>query len=137
MMNYAYVAIGSAVGGVARFALGEWAQRRFDHGLPPGDTVAFPIGTMLVNVTGSIVLGMVLVAVTRMGGEGNTVRLLLAVGLCGGYTTFSTFSAETLTLLEQGSVGLATANVAVSVVLAVLGVAAGAMLARTLWGALA
>lgn len=137
MMNYAYVAIGSAVGGVARLALSEWAQRRFADVLPRSGVVAFPIGTMLVNVTGSFVLGVLLVAVARMGSEGNTMRLLLAVGLCGGYTTFSTFSAETLALMEHGSAGLAAANVAASVALALLGVAAGAAFARAIGGMLA
>ncbi len=134
MLNYAYVAIGSAVGGVARFAIGEWLQRRLGDSLPRSGALAFPIGTMLVNVTGSFVLGVVLMVAARMGSEGNMLRLLLAVGLCGGYTTFSTFSAETLALIEQGSLGLAAVNVAASVALAVVGVAAGAMLARAAMG---
>ena len=128
-MNYVYVAIGSAIGGVARFVVGSWAQRRLDG------TTAFPIGTLIVNVTGSLLLGAILVIVSRQQGESaNVARLLLAVGVCGGYTTFSTFSAETLGLMEHGSSGLAMLNVAASVVLGVAAVFAGAFLARAALG---
>jgi CrcB protein len=129
MMNYVYVAVGSAVGGVARFVVGSWAQRRLDG------ATAFPIGTLIVNVTGSLLLGAILVIAARQQGESATAtRLLLAVGLCGGYTTFSTFSAETLGLMENGGSGLAMLNVAASVALGVAAVFAGAFLARAALG---
>src|SRR5471032_2485006 len=110
MLNYLYVAVGSAVGGVARFAIGTWLQRRLDDMIPRTTTLPslpFPIGTLIVNVTGSFLLGVILVVVARSGEHANTTRLLLAVGLCGGYTTFSTLSADTVGLLESGGSGLA------------------------------
>ncbi|MEO8335102.1 MAG: fluoride efflux transporter CrcB [bacterium] len=128
-MNYVYVAVGSAIGGVARFVVGSWIQRRLDG------ATAFPIGTLFVNVTGSLLLGAILVVVSRQQGESaNTMRLLLAVGLCGGYTTFSTFSAEALGLMEKGGGGLAALNVVASVALGVAAVFAGAFLARVALG---
>jgi CrcB protein len=134
MMNYVYVAIGSAIGGVARFVVGSWAQSRLDDAVPRVSGVAFPIGTLIVNVTGSLLLGAILVVVARLGDNGNATRLLLAVGLCGGYTTFSTFSAETLGLMENGGGGLAMLNVVASGALGVAAVFAGAFLARAALG---
>ncbi|MDB4889283.1 MAG: protein CrcB [Gemmatimonadetes bacterium] len=135
MMNYVYVAVGSAIGGVARFVVGSWAQSRLDDAMPRVGAVAFPIGTLIVNVTGSLLLGAILVVVARQQGESaNATRLLVAVGLCGGYTTFSTFSAETLGLMEKGGSGLAMLNVVASVALGVAAVFAGAFLARAALG---
>jgi CrcB protein len=129
MMNYVYVAVGSAIGGVVRFVVGSWVQRRLNG------ATAFPLGTLLVNVTGSLLLGAILVVVSRQHGESaNATRLLLAVGLCGGYTTFSTFSAETLGLMDNGGSGLAMLNVVASVALGVAAVFAGAFLARAALG---
>jgi CrcB protein len=135
MMNYVYVAVGSAIGGVARFVVGSWVQRRLDDTMPRVGAIAFPIGTLIVNVSGSLLLGAILVVVARQQGESaNATRLLLAVGLCGGYTTFSTFSAETLGLMENGGGGLAMLNVVASVALGVAAVFAGAFLARAALG---
>ena len=135
MKNYVYVAVGSAIGGVARFVVGSWMQRRLDDWAPRVDALPFPIGTLIVNVTGSLLLGAILVVVARQEGEtANATRLLLAVGLCGGYTTFSTFSADTLGLMENGGSGLAMLNVVASIGLGVLAVFAGAFLARAALG---
>ncbi len=134
MMNYVYVAVGSAIGGVARFVVGSWMQRRLDDVMPRIGAIAFPIGTLIVNVTGSLLLGAILVVVARLGDNGNATRLLLVVGLCGGYTTFSTFSAETLGLMENGGGALATANVVASIALGMVAVFAGAYLARAVLG---
>lgn len=133
-MNYLYVALGSAAGGLARFVVGAWVQRRLDHLMPHAGAQPFPIGTLIVNVSGSFLLGIILVAAPRQGEHGSAIRLLLAVGLCGGYTTFSTFSADTVGLLERGGTGLAAMNVAVSVALALVATFAGAALARALLG---
>ena len=137
MLSYLYVAIGSAAGGLARFAIGSWLQRRLDD-LAPRTSVApflpFPIGTLIVNVTGSFLLGAILVVVSRQGPGANAMRLLLAVGLCGGYTTFSTFSADTLTLMENGGGALASLNIAASVGLGIIAVFAGSFIARAALG---
>lgn len=140
MLNYLYVAIGSAVGGLARFGVGTWLQGRLDDWAPrtgPAPFLPFPIGTLIVNVSGSFLLGAILVVVSRQGAHANATRLLLAVGLCGGYTTFSTFSADTVGLLENGGSALAALNLVASVGLGLLAVLAGAFLARLALGRIA
>ena len=137
MLSYLYVAVGSAIGGVARFAVGGWLQRRLDDWAPRAGALPFPIGTLIVNVTGSFLLGAVLVVVSRQGAHANATRLLLAVGLCGGYTTFSTFSADTLAMMENGGGGLAALNVVASVGLALAAAVAGAFVARAAMGNMA
>ena len=139
MLNYVYVAIGSAVGGLARFVVGTWLQGHLDDWAPRTNSppsLPFPIGTLIVNVTGSFLLGVIIVVVSRQGAHANATRLLLAVGLCGGYTTFSTFSADTVGLLENGGGALAMLNVFASVGLALLAVLAGAWIARLAMGRL-
>jgi CrcB protein len=119
-----YVAAGSAIGGVARFLLGGVLQR------VSGTT--FPAWTLVINVTGSLVLGFLM----RYLGEGVAVsaevRALLTVGFCGGYTTFSTFSYETATLFEQGDWRRGSLYVVASVLLSLLGTVAGMALAHTM-----
>ena len=137
MLSYLYVAIGSAAGGVARFVVGTWLQRRLDDWAPrtaAAPHLPFPIGTLIVNVTGSFLLGAILVVVARQGQQGNALRLLLAVGLCGGYTTFSTLSADTIGLMENGGGSLAALNVFASMGLGLLAVLAGSLLARIVMG---
>lgn len=139
-MNYLYVAVGSAVGGLARFVVGTWLQSHLDDWAPRTGTapfLPFPIGTLIVNVSGSFLLGAILVAVGRQGPHANATRLLLAVGLCGGYTTFSTFSSDTLGLMENGGSALAMLNVVASVGLALVAVFVGAFVARLAFGRVA
>ena len=137
MLSYLYVAIGSAAGGLARFVVGAWLQRRLDDWAPRTSAapyLPFPIGTLIVNVTGAFLLGAILVVVARQGQHANAMRLLLAVGLCGGYTTFSTFSADTIGLMENGGGTIAALNVGVSVSLGLLAVVAGSFVARAVMG---
>ena len=134
-MNFLYVAIGSAAGGLARFAVGTWLQRAYEEA--PRDTMlAFPLGTFVVNVSGSFLLGIILI-LTSKSGMNSPARLFLAVGVCGGYTTFSTFSADTVALVESGSPGLAALNVVGSVGVALVAVFAGAFVARLFLGRVA
>jgi fluoride exporter len=95
-------------------------------------TTAFPYGTLAVNVSGSLIIGFFLVWSTDRVLVDPRWRLLIAVGFCGGYTTFSSFAFETFVLLEQGRWLSATLNVLASNLLSLLGVIAGAMLARSL-----
>jgi CrcB protein len=117
-----YVAVGSAIGGVGRYLLGGFVQRLL------GTT--FPVGTLVINVTGSLLLG----CVVRYGLETQTLtpemRALLTVGICGGYTTFSTFTYETAALLEDGEWTRAGLYVAASVLLSLVGMFIGFALAR-------
>ncbi|MEZ5115329.1 MAG: fluoride efflux transporter CrcB [Candidatus Nanopelagicales bacterium] len=106
------VAIGAAVGAPARYLLDRAVMQRV--------TGAFPWGTLLVNVLGSLVLGLVLGAALPP-----PARLLLGVGFCGALTTFSTFGYETQRLLDGGARRTALLNVVVSVLACVAAVAAG------------
>jgi CrcB protein len=116
-----YIALGSAIGGVARYLLGGLIQR-FSGG-------SFPSGTLLVNLTGSFVLGFLYRYASDSAAITPEVRALLTIGLCGGYTTFSTFTYETVRLLEDGETVRAIVYIGLSVLLGlgamVLGLAAG------------
>jgi CrcB protein len=95
-----------------------------------------PWGTIIINISGSFVIGFfgtLTLAHGRFPASEN-VRLFVMIGLCGGYTTFSSFSLQTLDLMRGGAVGRAAANVALSVVLCVCAVAAGHFLAAQLNG---
>jgi CrcB protein len=118
------VALGSAAGGVTRFLLSAWIEQR--------SVSSFPIATLLVNVSGSLVLGLLATWTFETAGVPADVRALLTTGLCGGYTTFSTFSLETVALLEEGLPWRAAAYIALSVVLSVAGAYAGVHGARHL-----
>src|SRR3954466_12438015 len=137
MLSYLYVAIGSAAGGLARFIVGTWLQRRLDDWAPRSggaSSLPFPIGTLILNATGAFLLGAILGVVARQGQHANAMRLLLAIGLCGGYTTFSTFSADTIGLMENGGGTLAALNIVASVGLGLLAVLAGSLVARAVMG---
>ena len=132
-MNVLLVALGSAGGGVARWLIGGWLQR-MAGGAPPA---VFPTGTLVVNASGSFVLGVLGAALTRSGDPRvDATWLLLGVGFCGGYTTFSTFSLDTVALFEARGWLPATANVALSVGSGVAGVVAGMVLGRAAMGRL-
>jgi fluoride exporter len=117
-----YIALGSAVGGASRFLLGALIQQK------AGTT--FPVATLLINISGSLVLGLVLRYAIATPAITPEVRALLTTGFCGGYTTFSTFSYETATLLEDGDYARAALYVISSVLASVLGTFAGFALAR-------
>jgi CrcB protein len=119
-----YVAIGSAAGGVARFLLGTFIQHR--------SGAVFPVGTLVVNVTGSLLVGFFLRYALGTPAISPEMRALLTVGFCGGYTTFSTFSYETAALLEDGQFERAALYVASSVLLSLIGIYAGFLAAREL-----
>jgi len=119
-----YIAIGSAIGGVTRYLLGGWIQRLFGG--------SFPTGTLVINVTGSFLLGLLLRYALETPVISPEVRGFLTIGICGGYTTFSTFSYETLSLLEDAQYLRAGWYVAASVIVSLLGVFLGSLLAREL-----
>jgi len=126
MMIYIWIAIGGALGSVARFWCSGVVARMV------GET--FPWGTIIVNVSGSFIIGF---AATAMGPDGRmfvgtTARQFVMVGLCGGYTTFSSFSLQTLNLLQDGEWVGAMANIGLSVILCLLAVWAGHVLAMSL-----
>ena len=112
-----YIALGSAIGGALRYLVGGWVQRLAGP--------AFPTGTLLVNVSGSLLLGFLLRWASHPPSLSAELRAFLTVGLCGGYTTFSTYSAESVTLLQDGQWGKALTYVAASVALSLAATAAG------------
>lgn len=116
-MTYFWVAVGSAIGGVGRYWCGVLIANRFGE--------AFPWGTLFVNVTGSFAIGIVAAIGTgfeRPWFPDHHVRAFIVVGICGGYTTFSAFSLQTLTLLQEGAWAHALGNVVLSVVLCLVAV---------------
>jgi CrcB protein len=117
-LNYLWVAIGSALGGMARYASAGLALRWFGAG--------FPWGTLFVNVAGSLAIGALAVMIPPDGRAfSDNARLLLMVGICGGFTTFSAFSLETLNLARNGDWIAAAGYVFGSVVLCLIAVAIG------------
>lgn len=119
-----YIAFGSAIGGVARYLVGGAVQR-----LTPG---TFPVGTLIINLTGSFLLGAILRYAIDTPTLTPELRAFLSIGLCGGYTTFSTFSYETVALMEDGTWGRAAAYVTLSVVLSIAATFIGLAAAREL-----
>jgi CrcB protein len=117
-----YVALGSAIGGVSRYLLGGLIQRLLD--------TTFPAGTLLVNISGSFLLGALLRYAIDTPTLSPEVRALLTIGFCGGYTTFSTFSYETVALLEDGEWTRAGLYVGASVLLSLVGTFLGFAVAR-------
>ena len=117
------VAAGGAVGAVARYGLGAQALRM----LGPG----WPYGTFAANALGGLLMGaLVGFLAHRDGSDPERLRLLLGVGLLGGFTTFSAFSLETALMIERRSYGAAGAYVAASVLVSVAALFAGLILAR-------
>ena len=123
-MNYLWIALGAIVGASARYFLSGYLARIF--------STTFPYGTLLINVTGSLLLGFFLV----LAGERLLVdprwRLLVAIGFCGSYTTFSSYAFESMALFEQGQWHLMAANMIASNLLCLAGAVAGMALARVL-----
>ena len=123
MKEALWVGLGGFLGANARYFLGVWVAARF------GTT--FPYGTFVINITGSFILGLIMGSL-----EGHVlspvVRLSAAIGFVGAYTTFSTWTYETLRLIENGSWLLALANVFGSLLIGMLAVIVGVATGRAL-----
>lgn len=123
-MNYLWIAVGAVVGASARYFLSGLVARNF--------SATFPYGTLLINITGSLVLGFFLVYSTERVLLDPRWRLLVAIGFCGSYTTFSSYAFESFALMEQGQWLMMGLNILTSNVLCLAAVLAGAALARGL-----
>lgn len=117
------VAAGGMLGAPSRYVLDQWVSGRTNG--------FFPWGTFLINATGAFLLGLIS-GLALYDGLGHLPATVLGTGFCGAYTTFSTFSYETIRLLEEGAVGAAVRNLAGSLVLGLAAAAAGLALAAAL-----
>jgi len=126
VITYVWIAVGGAIGTLARFAFSSLIATWF------GQT--FPWGTLLVNISGSFIIGFF---ASLTGSDGRVMvapdfRQFFMVGICGGYTTFSSFSLQTLNLVQQGEMLQAGANIGASVVLCLVAVWLGYVAAQAL-----
>ncbi len=124
-MAYLWVALGGGMGSVARYGVGQWANTAL------GD--AFPWGTLIVNIIGSFVIGAVTaLAANDMPSVSENMRVFIAVGICGGFTTFSAFSLQTMALIQIGAWPQALLNIVGSVVVCLIAVWLGVLAATAL-----
>jgi fluoride exporter len=129
MTRFLLVAAGGALGSMARFGLGLLAAR-----LAPNAT--WPMGTFAANILGGLAMGLLVGWLAFKGGaQQETIRLFAAVGVLGGFTTFSSYSLEAVMMIERRDYALAAAYVVGSVVLAVVALFIGLMVARRAFGA--
>lgn len=123
-MDYLWIGVGAAIGANGRYLVGQVMANWLG--------ADFPYGTLSVNVSGSLVIGFLMVLLTEQLVIGSYWHQLLVIGLLGGYTTFSSFSYDTIGLLQQGRWLPATAYVGSSVALSLLACYGGVVLARAL-----
>ena len=121
MINCLFVGMGGFIGSVCRYLLGL---------LPVENSQGFPVKTLITNVIGAFVIGIIAAAAAKNTALNPKLVLFLKAGICGGFTTFSTFAYETGTMMEKGQTGLALLYVILSAVLGVLAVFGGQLLVR-------
>lgn len=119
-----YIFFGAGIGGVIRFLLGKMALNIFGAG--------FPFGTMGINISGSFLIGIAAALLTKAGTHHNFIQYFVMIGILGGYTTFSSFSLETLRLVEHGQVFQAFTYVILSVILGFAAVFIGMAISKPL-----
>lgn len=112
-MNYLLVILGSALGGGLRYWLSNAVYKYFP--------VTFPYGTLAVNIVGSFILGLIVFVFDEKELLNSQLKIFLTIGLCGGFTTFSTFSLETFNLLRDSEYLLAVLNIIASLLLCIGG----------------
>ena len=124
MYSYFLVMAGGAVGAALRFGL--------SHAVPMV-AGAWPWATFVANVLGSLLMGVLAFWLVRKGAQGEQVRLLLGVGVLGGFTTFSAFSLEIAQMIENGQLAMAFGYAVSSVLVALTALFAGVALAKAVW----
>ncbi|MGB8885923.1 MAG: fluoride efflux transporter CrcB [Candidatus Korobacteraceae bacterium] len=123
MLKYVVVGVGGFLGAIARYALGSYIGGRYG--------VRFPLGTFVINVSGSFLIGLVLTLLARTTASAHW-RYLIPIGFIGAYTTFSTFEYETLRAIQDGQLMTGLLNVALSLGIGFIAVWAGVALGRVL-----
>ena len=123
LMSLLHVALGGAIGASLRYGAGVLALRLVGAG--------FPVATLAVNIVGSFAMGLFVVYSLQRGAE--HLNLFVMTGLLGGFTTFSAFSLDVVTLFERGQVGSAALYVLLSVGLSIAALVLGVVLARVIW----
>ncbi len=126
MSRFLWICLGGAVGTGARYWLSGWVQRQAGPG--------FPFGTLAVNTIGSFLLGFIMEIGASGGLLGPTLRISLATGVIGGFTTYSTFNYETLEYVREGAWALAAANLGTTVVVCLVCGLAGLAAGKSLLG---
>lgn len=121
---YLWISLGAVSGASARYCVSRWAAKLID--------ADFPYGTLLINITGSFLLGLFLIWTTERVLADPRWRLIIAIGFCGSYTTFSSYAFETIAYFEQGHWLLFAANILTNNLLCLAAVIGGAALARAL-----
>lgn len=126
MKLYLIVAFGSGIGGLLRYVISDFVYKY--------STSLFPYGTLTVNVVGSFLLGLILFYLDSLKLISSEMRLFLTIGLCGGLTTFSTFSYETVKLIQDSEYLLAGTNVLLNVFITLLAILLAAFISKLLIG---
>ena len=124
MLNFLAISLGAIVGANARYVISRFAARLFGP--------VFPYGTLIINVSGSFIVGLFLVWTAERVLIDPRWRLLVVIGFCGGFTTFSSYAFETTAYFEQGQWLLMTTNILANNVLSLAAAVAGISLARVL-----
>ena len=125
-MNILFVAFGGALGSVSRYLLGTWVQS-------VSKSIDFPFGTLTVNLIGCFVIGFLSQLAEARGVFTSETRAFVFIGILGGFTTFSSFSNDTINLLRDGEIFNALANVGANVILGLLLVWLGRTVAYWIW----
>jgi CrcB protein len=123
-MNYLIIGAGGFAGAITRYALALWIGQRWGR--------SFPLGTFVINITGSLLIGLLMPLLTERFIVNPQWRLLLVVGFLGAYTTFSTFEYETGALLKDGEWLFAALNVILSVLVGFVALKIGEMIAKSI-----
>ena len=126
MKLYLIVTLGSGIGGLLRYVISDFVYKY--------STSLFPYGTLTVNIVGSFILGLVIFYLDSIKLISSEMRLFLTIGLCGGLTTFSTFSYETVKLIQDSQYLLASANILLNVFVTILAVLLAAFISKLLIG---
>ena len=124
MLKYLLVGIGGCLGSILRFWLGSYISGKMG--------TRFPYGTLVINITGSFLLGVVFALLTARTNWNPYWRYLIPIGFIGGYTTFSSFEYETLRMIQDGQMGLGLLYVATSVVIGFVAVWGGVIAGRVI-----